>query len=102
VNASPRDFDIDRLFARLMLAGVGSSAACMVIGLVMFLAADDLSHGTAVVTFGLMLLMLTPALRVAGAVVEAIRARDWFFVTTTGVVILLLGLTLTLALHRVS
>jgi len=100
VKTDPRYGDIEKLLGRLMLAGVASSAACMVIGLVMYLAANDVSHATAVVTFGLIVLMLTPALRVAVAVVEAVRTRDWFFVTTTGLVILLLGLTLTLAINR--
>ena len=90
------------LLGRLMLAGVASSAACMVAGLVMFLGASDISRSTTLVTFGLVILMATPALRVVVAVLEAIRIRDWFFVAVTGAVVLLLGLTLALALRSLS
>lgn len=85
-----------------MIAGVASSAVCMLVGLAIFLARADRSTATGVVTIGLIVLMFTPALRVIIAVVEAIRMRDWFFVAVTGIVVVLLTLTLTLAVQRLS
>lgn len=85
---------LERLLGRLMLAGVTSSAGCLLLGLFLFLRAPDGRLTTAVVTLGLMTLMATPALRVLVAVVESVRMRDWFFVSTTLAVVLLLGLTL--------
>jgi len=39
-------------------------------------------------------LMATPVMRVAVSVVESLRTGDWFFVSTTIAVLVLLGLTL--------
>ncbi len=85
---------LERLLGRLMLAGVTLSATCLLLGLLLFLSAPDARYATAVVTLGLITLMVTPALRVLVAVVESVRMRDWFFVATTLAVVLLLGLTL--------
>jgi uncharacterized membrane protein len=102
VKTDPRYSDLEKLLGRLMLAGVTLSAVCLAIGLVLYLGLADVSHATAVVTFGLIVLMLTPGLRVTVAVIEAVRMHDWFFVATTGAVIFLLGLTMTLALNRLG
>lgn len=83
-----------------MIAGVAASAACMIVGVAMFLGGADATTATSIVTFGLLVLMATPGLRVAVAVVEAVRSRDWFFVLITGAVVLLLGATAVLALRQ--
>jgi uncharacterized membrane protein len=89
----PGFFGLERLLGRLMLAGVTSSAACLLLGLVLFLTGAALAAGF-VMTAGLVALMATPVLRVLVAVVEAIRMRDWFFLASTLLVVALLGLTL--------
>lgn len=94
----PDGMPLQTLAARLMLAGVTSSAACMAVGLLMYLGLADLSTANAVVTFGLIVLMATPAVRVAISVLEALRTGDWLFVALTASVVLVLGLTLGLAL----
>ena len=91
---------LERQLQRLMLGGVAASAACMIVGLVMFLGAAEVSTATSVVTLGLLILMATPGLRVALAVLEAVRTRDWFFVLITVLVVMLLGLTAGLALRH--
>ena len=91
---------LESFLQRLMLAGVVSSAACMIVGLVMYLGIADEATATSVVTLGLLVLMATPGLRVALAVLEAVRARDWFFVLITAMVVMLLGLTAGLALRH--
>jgi uncharacterized membrane protein len=94
----PRLSAIERLLSRLMLAGITSSAISLLLGLVVLLVSPGAAVGTAIVTFGLMVLMATPALRVIVTVVESIRLRDWFFVATAIAVVVLLATTLGLAL----
>ena len=83
-----------------MLAGVIGSAAFLSAGLLMFLSGREGSRLMATLSLGLFVLMATPVLRVAVAIVEAIRMRDWFFVANTLAVMLLLGLTLVHALEH--
>lgn len=89
---------LQKAAARLMLAGVASSAACMAVGLAMFLGFADPHTANAVVTFGLIVLMATPTVRVGVALLEAVRSRDWLFVALTAGVVLVLGLTVVRAL----
>jgi uncharacterized membrane protein len=89
---------LERLLGRLMLAGVTSSAACLLLGLVLFLTGAA-PAATIVITVGLVTLMATPALRVFVAVVESVRMRDWFFLASTLSVVAMLGLTLMWALR---
>lgn len=92
MKKDPEFSALERLLGRLMLAGVTSSAACLLLGLVLFLTGREMA-ATIVMTTGLMTLMATPVLRVLVAVVESVRARDWFFVASTLSVVVLLGLT---------
>jgi uncharacterized membrane protein len=84
---------LETLLARLMLAGVVSSAACLSVGLGLWIAGDAALTADFILTVGLFVLMGTPVLRVTVAVIEAYRMRDWFFLATTLAVMLLLGLT---------
>ena len=95
-----RDADIralERLLARLMLRGVQLSAACLGVGLALWIFGVRPSQAAWLLTAGLMALMATPMLRVAVSVVEAIRLRDWFFVVTTAAVAVLLGISVAVA-----
>ena len=85
---------LDAVMGRLMLAGVLTSAACLSIGLVLFLLGREGPSLGAILTSGLFVLMATPMLRVAVAVIESVRMRDWSFVATTLAVVILIGLTL--------
>ena len=89
---------LERLLAALMLRGVQFSAACLVLGLGLWLADGGPPHAMWLLTTGLIALMATPMLRVGVSVAEAIRLRDWFFVVTTAAVALLLSLSVTYAL----
>ena len=93
------DSPLERLLGVLMLAGVACSAGLLLLGLGWFMAG---ARAEPLRTTGLTILMITPALRVAIAVVEALRLRDWLFVTTTIAVVVLLGLTLVFALDRLG
>jgi uncharacterized membrane protein len=85
---------LERLLARLMLAGVTLSAIALAAGLAMWLAGRQT---TRLLDAGLIALMGTPVLRVAMSFVESIRMRDWFFVAATLAVLMLLATTLILS-----
>jgi uncharacterized membrane protein len=70
------------------------SASSLLIGIVMFLAGAGNRATAVALAFGLVVLMATPVMRVAVSVVESIRTGDWFFISTTIAVMVLLGLTL--------
>lgn len=85
---------LERLLARLMLAGVTFSALALLIGLALWLAGP---RTTRLLEVGLIALMATPMLRVAVSFVESIRTRDWFFVAATLAVVMLLASTVILS-----
>jgi uncharacterized membrane protein len=68
---------------RLLMAGVMSSALCLAIGLVLWVAGGYPAAANRILTAGLLILMMTPIARVVTSVVVYIRMRDWFFVATT-------------------
>ena len=95
------DTPLDRLethLGRLLLAGVVISAACLAVGLVIWMVGGHPTLANGMLATGLVLLMATPILRVVVSLVEYVRMRDWFFVTTTVIVFGVLLVTVTLAL----
>jgi hypothetical protein len=97
------DADISRLetlLGRLLLAGVLAASACLAAGLALSLIHAASSIANALLTLGLMILMATPILRVVVSLVEYTRMRDWFFVTTTLVVLIVLFVTIGVALSE--
>ena len=89
---------LEALLSRLMLAGVICSASSLLIGLAMFLGGLNNRAPAIALAFGLVVLMATPVMRVAVSVVESLRTGDWFFISTTIAVMVLLGLTFAHAL----
>ena len=71
---------------RLLFAGVTLSAVCLAAGLVLTLAGVRADVANVVLTAGLVILMITPLVRVVASLVVYVRLRDWFFVWTTIVV----------------
>jgi uncharacterized membrane protein len=97
------DADISRLetdLGRLLRGGVLSSAACLAAGLALWLTQLAPSAANALLTIGLVVLMATPILRVIVSLVEYARMRDWFFVVTTLIVLLVLAGSVIFALTR--
>ncbi len=81
-----RDDLFDRLelqLGHLLFAGVMSAAACLVVGLGLWMAGGYPTAANAIMTAGLVILMLTPIARVVASLVVYVRMRDWFFVGTT-------------------
>ena len=94
------DRSLDRLeqnLGTLLQTGVLSSAACLAFGLAAWMIAGPGALSTFALTFGLIVLMATPILRVVVSLVAYVRMRDWFFVATTIIVFVLLAVTVTLA-----
>jgi uncharacterized membrane protein len=80
------DERLDRLettLGRLLRTGVMSAAACLAAGLIVWIAAGPTRLATTTLTVGLVILMMTPLMRVIVSLVAYARMRDWFFVTTT-------------------
>ena len=71
---------------RLLFAGVTTSAVCLAAGLVLAIAGVQPGVANLVLTAGLVILMVTPLVRVVASLVVYVRLRDWFFVATTIVV----------------
>jgi uncharacterized membrane protein len=95
------DTPLERLethLGRLLLGGVVISAACLAVGLVIWMVGGHPTLANGMLATGLVLLMATPILRVVVSLVEYVRMRDWFFVTTTVIVFGVLLVTVTLAL----
>jgi uncharacterized membrane protein len=84
---------LEALLSRLMLVGVICSASSLFIGIAMFLAGAGPRPTAIALAFGLVVLMATPVMRVAVSVVESLRTGDWFFISTTIAVMVLLALT---------
>jgi uncharacterized membrane protein len=74
---------LERQLGRLLYAGVMSAAACLAIGLALWMAGTSPAPSNTILTTGLIILMLTPLARVVTSLVVYARMRDWFFVATT-------------------
>jgi uncharacterized membrane protein len=77
---------LEILLGRLLFAGVTSAAACLAAGLAMWMAGVSSGLANALLTAGLLILMITPIARVIASMIVYVRMRDWFFVATTIVV----------------
>jgi uncharacterized membrane protein len=75
---------------RLLFAGVMSAAVCLAIGLLLWLAGGHAAAANAILTTGLVILMLTPIARVVMSLAVYARMHDWFFVATTVAVFVVL------------
>jgi uncharacterized membrane protein len=77
---------LERKLGRLLFAGVATSAVCLAAGLVLTLAGVRPAVSNVILTAGLVILMITPLVRVVASLVVYVRLRDWFFVGTSIVV----------------
>jgi uncharacterized membrane protein len=103
MTASDPSLDrLERNLGRLLQAGVFTAAACLALGLVAFISVGQSRFSTLTLTLGLIVLMATPIMRVVVSLVAYVRMRDWFFVTTTVTVFVLLIVTVTLAWRRAA
>lgn len=88
---------LELTLGRVLHAGLLASAVCLAAGLVLWMLQGPTSLSNIALTFGLVVLMATPIMRVVVSLVAYVRMRDWFFVATTVVVFVLLAVTVLLA-----
>lgn len=76
---------------RVLRLGVGASSVLLAAGLLLALlgGADRVVH--TVLAAAMVILLATPAARVAISVVEYVREQDWLFVALTSIVLLTLA-----------
>jgi uncharacterized membrane protein len=98
--SNPRLERLEVVLGRVLLAGVLSAAACLAVGLILWMAAGDSIVANRVLAAGLIVLMATPILRVVVSLVEYLRMRDWAFAVTTIVVLAVLIVTVVVAMMQ--
>ena len=93
----PRHLEL--VVGRVLWLGTMASSACLGVGLVMTLASDGSGLSRRLLDVGLVILLATPAARVAVSVVDYARERDWLLVVLTLVVLLELGASVAAAVY---
>jgi len=83
-----QDARLELIIRRILRVGVTTSSVLLAIGLTWSFVAPGTPASGLLMTVGLMILMATPATRVAASVIEYAVERDWLFVALTGVVLL--------------
>jgi uncharacterized membrane protein len=88
----------ERLLVRVILTGAWLSTAVLSTGLVMLLSRPSSQAGHDLLNVGLLILMSTPVVRILLSVAEAIRERDWFWLSCTIAVVVVLSGTIAYSL----
>jgi uncharacterized membrane protein len=99
-TSEDRLFTLELTLGRVLQARVILSAVSLGAGLIAWLAGARTGFASLALTFGLLVLMATPILRVLVSLIAYVRMRDWFFVATTVMVFVLLAITVGLALAK--
>ena len=81
---------LERALGRVLTIGTWVSTSMLALGLAATFIAPDAAATHALLTAGLMALLLTPVARVIVSVIGYVRAREWWFVLFTGIVLVLL------------
>jgi uncharacterized membrane protein len=94
------DAQLEILIGRVLRLGVLTSTVCIAIGLAIVLISPHSSPR--LLDVGILVLIATPAARVALSIVEYALARDWTFFALTSIVLLELigGAVAALVFHR--
>lgn len=91
---------LEETLGRVLSAGTQLTTVLLVAGLALLLWAPAAWLGPLAVHLGLVVLMLTPVARVVVSMGAYIRARQWWFVLFTGMVLVLLIGSFLAALER--
>ena len=91
--------ELEKILGRVLLIGSTASTIVLAAGLLLTLIAPGQAAGEWLLRAGLVVLMATPALRVAVSVVEYAGRRDWLFAGLTTVVLFVLAGSLLVALR---
>ena len=82
--------DLESILGRVLTFGTRASTVTLALGLAATFLAPGHRVTAALLTAGLLVLLLTPVARVVVSVAGYIRERDWPFVLCTGIVLVLL------------
>jgi len=82
---------LELTIGRVLRLGVGASSVLLAAGLLLALIHEADGVAPIVLTTAIVVLLATPAARVAISVVEYVRERDWLFVALTLIVLLTLA-----------
>ena len=93
------DRQIERVLGRVLRIGITLSTASLGVGLLLSVTGTRPGIASDLLGTGLVLLLGTPAARVAVSIVEYASARDWLFATLAGIVLLELGASLVPAMY---
>lgn len=91
MDTNSRDLGpLELAIGRVLRVGVVTSTVCLTAGLLLTLVGLGGDAARAVLLFGLVVLLATPAARVVVSMAEYTRERDWLFVMLTLTVLLTL------------
>jgi uncharacterized membrane protein len=82
---------LELTIGRVLRLGVGASSVLLAAGLLLALIHEADGVASIVLTTAIVVLLATPAARVAISMVEYVRERDWLFVALTLIVLLTLA-----------
>lgn len=82
---------LERTLGIVLRTGMTAAGTALLAGLVGSFIAPDASATRALLSFGILVLLLTPAARVVASLVGYLFERDWWFVLWTGIVLMLLA-----------
>jgi uncharacterized membrane protein len=85
------DRGLERALGIVLRIGMTTSGAALLAGLVGSFVAPQSAVTHGLLAFGIVVLLLTPAARVATSFVGYVLERDWWFVLWTGIVLALLA-----------
>ena len=82
--------ELELRLGRVLTSGTRATTWMLALGLAATFAFPTSPFTDALLTVGLLVLLITPVARVVVSVVGFVRARDWRFVLYTGIVLVLL------------
>ena len=82
---------LERLVGRVLAIGTVTSGTILVIGLLLSFVWPGHAVTNQILTVGILVLFLTPAVRVLISFGDYIIEREWWFVLWTGIVLVLLA-----------
>jgi uncharacterized membrane protein len=94
----PESSHLEEVLGRVLLAGVTLSTIVLSAGLFLWMAAPASQVGLHLLRAGLVVLMVTPVMRVLVSFAQYLHDRDWLFAALTGTVLLVLAGSLVSAL----
>lgn len=96
------DDRLERIIGVVLSSGVTASSICLAAGLALSVLGAAVPVATWLLQAGIIVLLATPAARVAVSIVQYASERDWIFTTLTAIVLveLMVSVVAALVFHR--